>query len=222
MFRRQQSESPPLIDGKVPVFVFPTSLTFYSDDQASHKQILTLYNPYDFPLKFKVLCTAPKKYSVVDSEGSIKTRCCVDIVVRHKEIGINNEGIRDKFRIQVSEHGQKSVIGRKDITSILLPTKDKAPATEESFEAITTPPGLRRSDSQTSMSSRSMRTYSPGGSTSGPSWIIIVAAVVCIVALMLPMEGDTSSLPSYLTLSLNQKLIAAYILGLVTMTVLRS
>jgi len=60
-----------------------------------------------------------------------------------------------------------------------------------------------------------VRTYSPGGSTlsSGPSWIIITAAAVCIVALMLPMEGDASSLPSYLTLSLNQKLIAAYILG---------
>ena len=42
-----------LIDGKLPVFVFPSSLTFYTDDQSSHKQVLTLYNPYDFALKFK-------------------------------------------------------------------------------------------------------------------------------------------------------------------------
>ena len=40
-------------DGKLPMFVFPAALTFYSDDQSSHKQILTLYNPYEFPLKFK-------------------------------------------------------------------------------------------------------------------------------------------------------------------------
>lgn len=46
-------QRPTLVDGRIPVFVFPTSLTFYANDQASHKQVLTLYNPYDFPLKFK-------------------------------------------------------------------------------------------------------------------------------------------------------------------------
>ncbi len=46
-------QPPTMIDGKLPVFVFPTSLYFYSDEQTSHKQVLTLYNPYDFPLKFK-------------------------------------------------------------------------------------------------------------------------------------------------------------------------
>ena len=49
----QSGQSPTLIDGRLPVFVFPTSLTFYSDDQSSHKQVLTLYNPYEFTLKFK-------------------------------------------------------------------------------------------------------------------------------------------------------------------------
>lgn len=39
--------------GMLPVFAFPTSLTFYSDDQQSLKQVLTLYNPYEFPVKFK-------------------------------------------------------------------------------------------------------------------------------------------------------------------------
>jgi hypothetical protein len=38
---------------KLPVFVFPQNITFYLDDQSTHKQILTLYNPYDFPVKFK-------------------------------------------------------------------------------------------------------------------------------------------------------------------------
>ena len=33
-------------------------------------------------------------------------------VVRHKEIGINSEGLRDKFRIHITEHGQKNVIGK--------------------------------------------------------------------------------------------------------------
>lgn len=39
-------------DGRIPVFVFPHSVTFYLEDQATHKQVLTLYNPYDFPVRF--------------------------------------------------------------------------------------------------------------------------------------------------------------------------
>lgn len=38
---------------KLPVFVFPEELKFHSDDEAAHKQILTLYNPYDFNVKFQ-------------------------------------------------------------------------------------------------------------------------------------------------------------------------
>jgi len=49
---------------------------------------------------------------------------------------------------------------------------------------------------------------------SGPSLIVILTGLVCIVALMLPQQGEvTSRLPDYLHLSVNQKLIAAYVLG---------
>ena len=38
---------------RLPVFVFPEELVFHSEDEAAHKQILTLYNPYDFTVKFQ-------------------------------------------------------------------------------------------------------------------------------------------------------------------------
>ena len=41
-------------------------------------------------------------------------------------------------------------------------------------------------------------------------------AVVCIIALMLPLEGEkqrSDLIPQYLHLSVNQKLLAAFILG---------
>lgn len=38
---------------KIPVFVFPNQLKFYLVSKSTHKQIVTLYNPYDFPVKFK-------------------------------------------------------------------------------------------------------------------------------------------------------------------------
>ena len=49
----------------------------------------------------------------------------------------------------------------------------------------------------------------------GPSLWVIVMAVACIIALVLPLEGVeySGSLPHYLLLSVNQKLLAAFILG---------
>ena len=35
------------------MFIFPEELVFNSEDEAAHKQILTLYNPYDFNVKFQ-------------------------------------------------------------------------------------------------------------------------------------------------------------------------
>ena len=41
---------------KLPVFVFPEELQFVSDDESSHKQVLTVYNPYEFNIKFQGGC----------------------------------------------------------------------------------------------------------------------------------------------------------------------
>ncbi|KAH3810816.1 motile sperm domain-containing protein 1-like [Dreissena polymorpha] len=215
------NQSTALAEGRLPVFVFPNNLTFFSDDQSSHKQCLTLYNPYEFPLKFKVLCTAPRKYTVVDAEGLIRPTCCVDVVVRHTDICINNEGMYDKFRVQVSEHGQRKVLGKKDLTAVLLPTKvrEGTSSPEDTFLSL---PSQRQQRGSTS-ESQPQPPVAVGrqASSSGPSFVVIVAGLVCITALMLPQLGDTSSrLPEYLHLSVNQKLIAAYVLGLVTMLIL--
>ena len=53
-----------------------------------------------------------------------------------------------------------------------------------------------------------------------------MAAVVCILALFLPTEGDTAASPllaehPWLHLTVNQKLVFAYVLGLVTRAILR-
>ena len=38
---------------RLPVFVSPEELQFVGEDEASHKQILTLFNPYNFNIRFK-------------------------------------------------------------------------------------------------------------------------------------------------------------------------
>ncbi|XP_043516261.1 motile sperm domain-containing protein 1-like isoform X2 [Frieseomelitta varia] len=106
---------------KLPVFVFPHSITFFLDDQSTHKRVLTLHNPYDFPIRFKVLCTAPNKYKVVEPEGTLKSRYCIDIVVRHTAVVFSNCNVVDKFRIQMQEHPTKQTIGQRDVEAKLLP-----------------------------------------------------------------------------------------------------
>ncbi|XP_022248293.1 motile sperm domain-containing protein 1-like [Limulus polyphemus] len=269
-------QSPSLIDGKLPIFSFPSSLTFYADDQSSHKQILTLYNPYDFPLKFRGICLiffllnflklADDNVSNVDmlpevddeywqlsdlscqriGDGcckpfafpcvsSLKERMRYDYftrtlnntyflltsVIRHNGITQSNCGITDKFRIQVQEHGQRQVLGKKDIPATVLLSKpdNSASSTVESeqFEQL----------SKQSLPLMQARQYAINGaqgrSNSGPSVVVILAAIVCILALILPTRGDPEGfLPVYLHLSMHQKLIAAYTLGLVTMVIFRT
>lgn len=207
----QLERQPRLVDGKLPVFVFPTELLYYADDHSSHKQVLTVYNPYEFTLRFKVLCTSPKRYSVVDSEGTVRPGCCIDIVIRLKDISESAYGRRDRFRLNVYEQGRRQALGRKDISATLLQT---AHGREESDEL----------DSSSSHHADPMMFNADARPRTSPGATVVLLAVVCIAALMLPTQGEKqqSNIPEYLHLTTNQKLIAAYVLGLVTMVILRT
>uniref|UniRef100_A0A663FJ03 Motile sperm domain-containing protein 1 n=1 Tax=Aquila chrysaetos chrysaetos TaxID=223781 RepID=A0A663FJ03_AQUCH len=190
---QQQKRQPELVEGNLPVFVFPTELIFYADDQSTHKQVLTLYNPYEFALKFKVLCTTPNKYAVVDATGAVKPQCCVDIVIRHRDVRASYYGVIDKFRLQVSEQSQRKALGKKEII------RRKKRIKEHLAESVFFEQTLCQPENRTA--------------SSGPSLLTVFLGIVCIAALMLPTLGEMESLvPLYLHLSVNQKLVAAYVL----------
>uniref|UniRef100_A0A8C1TLI8 Motile sperm domain-containing protein 1 n=1 Tax=Cyprinus carpio TaxID=7962 RepID=A0A8C1TLI8_CYPCA len=209
--QQQQSRQPDLVEGSLPVFVFPTELVFYADEQASHKQVLTLYNPYEFALKFKVLCTAPNKYAVVDATGAVKPQCCVDIVIRHRDVRACHYGVIDKFRLQVSEQSQRKALGRKEVMATLLPSAaQEQPQVRPQEEERRMKEQLadRVFFEQTAFQTES-RTAS-----GGPSLLTVLLGLVCMAALMLPTLGEQeSTVPVYLHLSVNKKLVAAYVLG---------
>jgi len=202
-------------DGKLPVFVFPTTLNFYIDDQSSHKQVLTLYNPYEFTVLFKVLCNNPTKYNVVETEGLIKSKCCIDIVIRVIDY---HQVVRreDKFRIHLYEHGLPKLLGKKDILAVLC---DKVEDNEKESSKDSRRPKLNEVDELFQQHRRESVVIQ----RSLPSVHVLLLLLACIIVLMLPTQGDNvnSNVPKYLYLSVNQKLIAAFILGLVTMAVLK-
>ena len=56
-----------------------------------------------------VYANQPSKYKVVDPIGSIKSKCCIDIVVRHVSPNLQNVNVSDKFRVDIVEFGHKEV-----------------------------------------------------------------------------------------------------------------
>ncbi|XP_006632943.1 motile sperm domain-containing protein 1 [Lepisosteus oculatus] len=212
---------PELVEGSLPVFVFPTELLFYADEQASHKQVLTLYNPYEFALKFKVLCTAPSKYAVVDASGAVKPQCCVDIVIRHRDVRACHYGVIDKFRLQVSEQSQRKALGRKEVIATLLPSAQEQQQQQRQQEEEERRVKEQLTDS-VFFEQAAFQQESRSPST-GPSLLTVLLGLVCVAALMLPTLGEIESIvPVYLHLSVNKKLVAAYVLGLLTMVILRT
>ena len=47
----------------------------------------------------------------------------------------------------------------------------------------------------------------------GPAILMIAVALICLLVLLLPLEGESSEWPSYIHATVNQKLIAAFALG---------
>ncbi|XP_044134433.1 motile sperm domain-containing protein 1-like [Bufo gargarizans] len=198
----------------VPVFVFPPALDFYADDQASHKQVLTLYNPFPRVLRYKVLSTAPLRYTVVDAEGLVKPNSCIDIVTRHRDIRARHYGAADRFRVEVREEGGgQGVIGRKDIPSTLHPTKPETRVRGARDPAQWQPPSHLFS----------MRQGAPRPLSSGLFSLYVLVGLMALLVLMLPLHGDPRSLlHENLHVSVIQKLVAAYVLGLLTMVFLQA
>lgn len=58
-----------------------------------------------------------------------------------------------------------------------------------------------------------------------PNLFAVLVGIVCVVSLSFPTQGENTShnsyVPDYFHLTMSQKLVAAYILGLVTMVLLR-
>ncbi|XP_036404022.1 motile sperm domain-containing protein 1-like [Megalops cyprinoides] len=192
----------------LPVFLFPAELVFFAQQRSSHRRVLTLYNPYSFLLRFKMLCTAPSLYTVVEAEGSVRARSCVDIVVRHQDVSSRNWGRRDRFRLEVSGGGQG---GSREIWAEL-----KGGEGGETPQGQAPPP-------------RSLSAMLPQGGLSptrarDPSLfaLYVIIGLVCITFLMLPLHNEPSTLvPTHLHVTVMQKLVCAYILGLLTMVFLR-
>ncbi|KAF6125812.1 motile sperm domain containing 3 [Phyllostomus discolor] len=194
----------------VPVLVFPPDLVFRADQRSGPRQLLTLYNPTGAALRFRVLCTAPAKYTVFDAEGYVKPQSCIDI----------HYDVQDRFRIELSEEGAEGrVVGRKDITSVL-----RAPAYPLELQAQPDPMPHPGPPSWTAPpTARHLPEKSHSQLATSSFLLFLLTGIVSVAFLLLPLQDELGSqLPQILHVSLGQKLVAAYVLGLLTMVFLRT
>ncbi|XP_033226357.1 motile sperm domain-containing protein 1-like [Belonocnema kinseyi] len=205
----------------LPVFTLPSSIKFYVDDVSSHKQILTIYNPYDFRLKFQVCLEKSArrdKYTVVDSEGTIKSKCCVDIVIRHLYAVASNVNVVDRFSIDVESFPTKQFSGRQIITATLLSTKENVGRETPEIDAFQQFP---RSEIKHTQPSYALIAQNRNVDK-GTNYVALIAGLICIAGLFLPTEGEGNpNIPECLHLAVNFKLIFAFVLGMATIITLR-
>lgn len=204
-----------VIESKLPVFTTPQQqITFYADDTSTYKQILTIYNPYDFLVKFRVSCTDCSKYTISVAQGSIKSNHSIDLVIHHKAVVVNNIGISDTVRIQLYATKQVRAAGKKDLSITLLAN---TPRERPSGHALETE-RFHDLEADTSVQAN-LRQHPFIRERNGSTQIIcFIIAGMCFISLFLPEEAkDDSYLPFRLCLSNEHKLFAAFILGLSVM-----
>ncbi|KAG5195374.1 hypothetical protein MJG53_018309 [Ovis ammon polii x Ovis aries] len=198
----------------------PMKKVFRADQRSGPRQLLTLYNPTGAVLRFRVLCTAPAKYTVFDAEGYVKPQSCIDIVIRHVAPHPRHYDVQDRFRIELSEEGTEGrVVGRKDITSVL-----RAPAYPLELQGQSDPTPHPEPHSWTAPSTAQPFPENPHPQLATSSFLLfLLMGTVSVAFLLLPLQDELGSqLPQILHVSLGQKLVAAYVLGLLTMVFLRT
>jgi len=103
--------------------------------QSSFKQYVTLYNPYDWPLRFKLLCTSAKLYDVRPPKGVLRPQSSLDMyvcvpylwrlkggvcrVVRIKDFGSPH---KDRFLLQILDDDDNTVNEKPIAVSVMLGT----------------------------------------------------------------------------------------------------
>jgi hypothetical protein len=214
---------------QLPFFCSSNSLFFYLDDPSTFSQVLTLYNPYDFIVRYKVLCTAPTKYSIAEPQGEIRAQHSVDTIVRllDSSSSSTNQNVVHKIRIQFFDRRKsQDLIGKRDVVCSILSYKPLEQNFDEEHGITGTLTRNRANTTTTTITTNSIPATQH--ETRDPLVIIVLAILgaICAFILVLPTIPDnenslTTRIPSYLHMTTNSKIIASYILGLLTVVFIR-
>lgn len=235
--------------GKKGIYVHPNSFQFFTDDVNTHRQTISIYNPYEKTIKYKVLSTAPKRYLVDEPEGFIKSKSLIELTIRHHNSSFSDNS-KDKLRIQIYElstnnNVSSNMIFKRDLPldSIVSRADFLASSYRESEGAsdlgeysstfahgnnLNSMLGFTNSihvpKARTSLEQNRKNTVVNNENTeSSVNYLIIFIGLICLTLIFLPSAGSTeSSIPVYMHMTFEAKLFASFVLGMVTMVILKS
>lgn len=224
------------------VYVHPNSFQFFADDIGSHRQTISIYNPLDKTVKYKVLSTAPKRYLVDEPEGYIEPKSVTELTIKHQKSSFNNN-IKDKLRIQIL-NSQLTVIYKKDLPldSIVSREEFMIASNMRGAEFVASDLGEYSSTFAHGNNLNSMMNSSPNvmhsknrnldnrnttvsnnNTESSVNYLVILIGLICLTLIFLPLIGTSeSTLPSYMHMTFEAKMFASFVLGMVTIVILKS
>ncbi|KAF7490091.1 hypothetical protein SSS_04100 [Sarcoptes scabiei] len=206
------------------VFVHPTEIEFTNNNEP---QIVSIYNPYDFTIKFSFKSTKPNAFILSSAEGEILSRHTLDIIINLYDKNIDEA----KLRISIYSTSNKKKMGEKTIRLICKQNESSDITKSSSSSSSKYYQQNQNLDDSTSSSSTATLLYNDVGSEfvkthqyrdkSPNQFLIYSALIISVIILMLPYEQGGSHL-NYFQVSTNFKLVAAYILGIVTVILIRN
>ncbi|ETN75202.1 hypothetical protein NECAME_00613 [Necator americanus] len=200
---------------RLPVFLSVSEIEFPVSER-SPRRVITVYNPYGYPIQYKVLCNALGNYSVSNSKGILHPNCCKDLVVKcTTRLSV---GTTDCLRVEIMRPGETEVLGSRDL--LLRTVSERSPAATDTTSSI-----MSEHEFRDFASPRRTRSRTRDDNTASSQLACLGVAVICAIALMAPTQGDPAAseslLPHHFHLTVPQKLVAAYILGIVSILLLR-
>ncbi|KAI6205574.1 hypothetical protein M3Y94_00807700 [Aphelenchoides besseyi] len=169
-----------------------------------------------------VLSNVPAKFVVQESNGYIRSKCVAGIGVRHRSPVVPEHNQNGVIRVELYREGEQQCCGKKDIRVSVVASELPHPSHDEfrSFPSSTSSNSSKRSRPHAAFVNHDQQRQTPN-----LFWFIMIACVASIIAVILPTFDENrqrpSLVPTYLHPSQNMQLVAAYILGILTVRFMR-
>ncbi|CAF1115175.1 unnamed protein product, partial [Brachionus calyciflorus] len=240
------------------LLIYPLLFEFYSDDAKSLQQEIHLHNQFDFTVKFKVLTTAPKKYTVSNPEGSIPPKTSVELIVKHSHSSFGDSNSNDTLRVKFyhnedkvskrdlplysivsrKEHVMSQMMGKSFISSTYSNDSSEEKYMHSSFSYGNSLNDMMASQNELIRRGKDIKKPLPDRhkfyadqialyNGDNVNYLVIIIGLICLTILFLPnyipeSQNVQGYLPAYLHVSYEIKLFCSFILGMVTMVILKN
>ncbi len=220
------------MSGSLPCLVQPTALDFGDSEEVrtpmvrsgtsttrqrltrvcgrqDRMQTLTIFNPHDFPLDFRLLSTAPDVYTVRERAGTIRPRHKKEVVLRLRRVPLDAPRTDDKFRVEVSDINN-TMVGRTVVDASAHPSRKVSfhdgGSGSDNEAAAAEPPSPSSAGVQVQRVRSVPRPPAASQQPVGPSFLVSLLPVLLGAAVVL-LGFDTTDAASA------SRLLAAFFLG---------